>query len=67
MSKVIVEADDDYIYIYMPFDENAQAALKEDFQARWDKELRHWYVDASSYTVHDIEKELKLHFPRAFD
>lgn len=66
MSKVFVDVDDDYIYIQMPYDEDAQQAIKEKFRARWDKEERHWYINSDEYTIQEVEQELRLHFPRAF-
>lgn len=64
MAKVFVEQDDEFIYVTMPYDEDAKQALKEDFGARWDPEEKHWKIPRDTWDIRDVEGELRLHFPK---
>ncbi len=68
MSRVNVEVDPVYnlIQVTMPYDEDAKEALKQEFKARWDPDDKCWNINANNHTVAEVEKELKLHFPKEF-
>jgi hypothetical protein len=66
MSVVNIEEDDPWIFVEMPFDEDAKEALKEQFGAQWDPDGRYWRINGYQHDVREVERELKLHFPGAF-
>lgn len=65
MSQVVVTEDRDYIYVQMPYNEDAKDELKKQFGARWDPSESAWYMNADEHDIEDVKKELKVHFPRA--
>lgn len=64
--KISIEEDDGFLFVKIPYDEDAKQALKEKFRASWDPEEKHWIIDADDHTEREVEQELKLHFPQNF-
>lgn len=60
----IEQEDEDTLKVFMPYDEDAKEAIKNKFGAQWDPDDKCWVITDTPET--DVERELKLHFPRAF-
>lgn len=66
MSRVTCELDEDgdYIIVHMPYNEDAKAELKEQFQARWNPDDKCWSIVARDHDIKEVIAELKVHFGR---
>lgn len=51
------------IYIKVPYNEDFKEDLKTDFAGRWDPEEKVWYVSNEDYSLAEVQKLVKLHFP----
>jgi len=51
------------ITIRAPYDEDFKEDLKTDFGGRWDPEEKLWWVNSQDYSIQDVLKLVKLHFP----
>lgn len=63
MAVEVEERDDGDIQVRTPYDEDWRERAKE-LKGKWDPEEKCWVFRSQDYNLSDIEREVKIHFPR---